>query len=140
MAQALNHPGRDLWFTIDQNNIVTSASLPSARALPNARGRNIFDVFPEAQPIYQGFYDRAWEDGASEIVAFYAGTVAYSTAVRAGELLRIDWEPLLTLDVTSIDSLLATVAQMRRLLARPLALPEGDAVPPRARRLSLVAS
>ena len=75
-------------------------------------GRNLWECFPGAQPLYRPYYERARQTGKPvEFVQFYNGHVGRIRAVPSGGRLALFWEVLCRLDTLTLDGLRASLGE-----------------------------
>lgn len=75
-------------------------------------GRNLWECFPGAKPLYGPYYERARQTGEPvEFAQFYNGHVGQVRAVPYGRRLALFWEVLCRLDTLTLDGLYASLGE-----------------------------
>ena len=100
---------------------------PAARAtFGPVLGKNAFDAFPDSEPLFRPYYERAARTGqAVEFATFYNGYVLHLRVTPEGSRLVVSWTELARLDLltlaglfesldTALDALGAGLAEIDR--------------------------
>ena len=92
----------------------------SARAeLGGLEGRNLWECFPGAEPLFRGYYESAWRSREPlEFVQFYDGRVGRVRATARGDRLVLSWEILAQLDTLTLEGLRSSIVEAISALDR----------------------
>lgn len=103
---------RTPYLVLDESYTVVEVREPARAEFGRLLGRNLWDYFPGAEPLFGPHYEEAWSTGEPiEFVQFYEGSVARVRAhVRNGRL-ELSWELLAQLDTLTLEGLRSSVAQ-----------------------------
>ena len=93
---------------------VTRTGAPASRPAP---GRNLWEVFPEAKPLFEPYCDEARRTGEPvEFLQFYDGRLLRVRAVPRGRHLLLFGESLQDLDTLTLERLRASLAETIALI------------------------
>lgn len=83
-------------------------------------GHNLWDCFPDSEPVFRPHYDTARRTGeVVEFVQYYDAVVVRVKAVPLERgRLAVYWEAIGWLDFWTLDGLLASLREIEELLAR----------------------
>ena len=80
-------------------------------------GQNVWECFPGSESLFRPYYDKARRTGEPEdFVQFYSGYVTRVRAEPRGELLKVEWKELHTIDALTVDTLAASLARTIELI------------------------
>jgi hypothetical protein len=105
-------------FSFDRSWIVTTCNVGAAPWLAAAVGRNLWQTWPLAEPLFRPGYEQAWREGEAHFAQFFTGYMFDVHAVRSddGRLLRVSFLEADMLDVTSVSTVIESLSRMRHRL------------------------
>lgn len=119
----------DLYLVLDDDDRIVGVSPRLRDELGHWLGHLLWDHVPAAREICEPSFDEARASGQPvESVVFYSGRVRRLTAVPAADGLAVYAERLAELDVTSLGTLMQSLARIEAALtARGYARPDSPA-------------
>ena len=80
-------------------------------------GRNLWEVAPDARPLFQPYYEVAWRSRQPvEFVQFYKGKLYRVDAVVRERRLELSWSVLHRIDTVTLDGLRTSLGQALALM------------------------
>jgi hypothetical protein len=91
-------------------------------------GQAVFDAFPDSEPLFRPYYERARATGATvEFGTYYDGYAIHLRLTPRGSHLVVGWNTLVRLDLltlegllTSLDTALDAIAELERAVEHDL--------------------
>ena len=122
-------PTTDLYVVLDDHDRIVSVSPRLRDDLGHWLGHVLWDHVPAAKEICGPCFDEARASGQPvETVVLYSGRVRRLTAIPAADGLAVHGERLAELDVTSLGTLMQSLARIEAVLAdRASAQPDSPA-------------
>jgi hypothetical protein len=103
---------RTPFLVLDECYTVVEVSEPARAELGLLLGRNLWELLPDAEPLFRPHYEEAWRTGEPvEFVQFYGGRVRRVHAHAQRGRLEVFWELLAQLDTVTLEGLRSSVAQ-----------------------------
>lgn len=103
---------RTPYLVLDEGYTVVEVGEPARAEFRQLVGRNLWECFPGAEPLFRPYYEEAWSTGEPiEFVQFYEGAVARVRARAHDGRLELSWELLAQLDTLTIEGLRSSVAR-----------------------------
>lgn len=99
------------WLTINRDWTIGSCGNDVAGAISQAIGQNVWDAFPDSEPIFRPVYEAAWRNGKSAAVLEYNDNLVEVNVFLRHEQLFVSYQSL-------------TVAGLRATLERLVELVE----------------
>jgi hypothetical protein len=110
-VQALPH------IVLDEHYVIVEVGPAAEAAFRPLEGRNLWECFPDSEPLFRPYYEQARRTGAPvEFVQFYAGAVGWVRATPEGNRLALTWERLARLDTLTFSGLQTTLSEALELL------------------------
>jgi hypothetical protein len=115
------------WIILDDAYRIVEVGVAGLPELADSVGRNVWDLFPNAQPLFLPYLEQAWKTrDAVRFVQFYKGAAVRVEAVSDEDRLRISWRVLGVVDVSTIDALQNSLLGITAILDRERAvIPSG---------------
>ena len=128
-VEALRHAAPDAYIVLDDEDRITHASAPLHEDFGRWIGHVLWDHLPGARDVYGPTFDEARASGSPvESVVFYSGRVKRLTVIPGPDGLAVHVERLAQVDVTTLATLTASLAQIEAALAgRASAQPDSRA-------------
>jgi hypothetical protein len=80
-------------------------------------GQNVWELFPGSHAIFASYLEAAHRTGEPvEFVQFYQGTVVRIEAAPQDGLLHVSWEVLGAVDVSTLESMRASLGHIESVL------------------------
>jgi hypothetical protein len=104
-------------MVLDEDYLIVQLGPEVEAALGPLQGRDLWEAFPDAKPLFHPYYERARDSGqAVEFVQFYNGQLARIRAVPEGATLQLFWETLDRLDTLTLEGLRESLAHAAAVL------------------------
>lgn len=112
-AQGLAH------FTMSRDWVILRASLSAMPWITPAVGQRIWDIWPAAEPVFRPIHERAWRDGYAYGREFFLGVLYDVQASVVGDELRVMYDEIFHVDVTTPETVAESLAAMIHLCRGP---------------------
>jgi hypothetical protein len=90
-------------------------------------GQNIWELFPGSHAIFSAYLEAAHRTGEPvEFVHFYRGTVVRIEAAPRDGRLHVSWEVLGTVDVSTLESMRASLGDIVSVLTEQEGVPQHE--------------
>jgi hypothetical protein len=117
-AVGVPHGARDAYIVLDDDDRIVHVSAALHGELGPWIGQVLWDHLPGARAVYGPCFEEARSTGHPiEDVVFYAGRLKRLTAVPGADGLAVHVERVAELDVTSLGTLMRSLAQIEVSLA-----------------------
>lgn len=117
-VDALRHAAPDAYLVLDDNDRVASVSARLHDDFRHWIGHVLWEHLPGAREVYRPTFDEARASGRPvESVVFYSGRVKRLTVIPGPDGLAVHVERLAEVDVTTLATLTASLAQIEAELA-----------------------
>jgi hypothetical protein len=117
-VDALRHGASDAYLVLDDHDRITSVSSRLHSDLGHWIGHVLWDHLPGARDVCGPTFDEARTSGHPvESTVFYSGRLQRLTVIPAPDGLAVHVERLAEVDVTTLATLIASLAQIEAVLA-----------------------
>lgn len=108
----------ETYYVLDAEDRITRVVGSLKTRLGSLVGHSIWEVLPQAEPLFSPHIARARETGAEvEFTAFWGGRLSHRRLVPSGDALTVFVTELCELDVTSLATLTASLRAIEAELA-----------------------
>jgi hypothetical protein len=123
---ALRASAPEAYTVLDDDDRIVHVSAPFHDTRGGGVGHVFWDCLPHAREVYEPHFSEARSTGrAVEAVVFYAGRLKRLLVIPGKDGLAVHVENLVELDVTSLGTLMRSLAQVDAVLAdRAFARPD----------------
>lgn len=108
------------WLILDRRGIILAAKTIDGLAEQNL-GRCLWDIYPEAERLYERAFAEAWEDGRAEALVFHMGRLIRATMRRTRAGLKISYKAIAEIETVTLQALQASLDQIEGLADDDLA-------------------
>ena len=128
-VDALRHAAPDAYIVLDDDDRITHVSARLHDDFGRWIGHVLWEHLPGARDVYGPTFDEARTSGSPvESVVFYSGRMKRLTVIPGPDGLAVHVEQLAQVDVTTLATLTASLAQIEAALAgRASAQPDSPA-------------
>ena len=128
-VDALRHAAPDAYLVLDDDDRITHVSARLHDDFGRWIGHVLWEHLPGARDVYGPTFDEARTSGSPvESVVFYSGRMKRLTVIPGPDGLAVHVEQLAQVDVTTLATLTASLAQIEAALAgRASAQPDSPA-------------
>ena len=106
-------------LVLDADYRIMEVSPAAEGSLGHLRGRNLWEVAPDARPLFEPYYEAAWRSRQPvEFVQFFKGKLYRVDAVVRETRLELSWVVLHCIDTVTLDGLRASLCQALELMER----------------------
>ena len=122
------------WIVLDEDDRVVGASESAQQDFAPLMGESLWESFPNARAVFGPYCERARRTGEIvELVEFFEGTLKRVRYAPQGSQVIAIWENLASVDVSSVEALRTSLAEIELALAESQG--EATAQPPPLRVL-----